>query len=555
MTNIFMKIGGFCKDAGTKPGKNSIYHLWRTFDMNKDIGGACGEIVAMKGANLFNPLVAAQNFKYKMSNILDKPLESVFGYITVLPGAFSAYRYEALKNAKDQKGKEFGPLASYYMGEKRHAQNLIGPDGKLKDEKLKAGLFEANMYLAEDRILCFELISKKNSSWVLHYVKSAYAETDVPYNIVELIKQHRRWLDGSFFASLFAIFHTLNILKSNHAYWRKALLFIEMVYQACNVVFSWFVLGNFYTAFIILGNSLAKDDSATSGFWNKFAVITFIILRYLYITIINFQFASALGSKPKSVKWPYIISTVFFAIVMIYMLIAIAVITYRSIIASQVLEGYSTWKSHMLHSFLQYMLLVPFYVNVLSVYAFCNIHDVSWGTRREPKKKHDEKEKVDAKEGQNATVSIPENIEEEYDKAIYLLKNLKEQEKSKQEEKSRNKEYTTNEGLKELQKKLEEKRAKFRTYIVFSWMITNGLVIAIVTNYSPTLDVFTLEQKGNFYFILILWSVAGLAAFKFVGSCLYLLFSYLTLLRDFMKNFLSRDTQDKTDIMAHDHQT
>lgn len=28
--------------------------------------------------------VAAQNFEYKMSNILDKPLESVFGYITVL---------------------------------------------------------------------------------------------------------------------------------------------------------------------------------------------------------------------------------------------------------------------------------------------------------------------------------------------------------------------------------------------------------------------------------------------------------------------------------------
>jgi hypothetical protein len=71
-----------------------------------------------------------------LADILDKPLESVFGYITVLrkppglssfqlpadetpslsAGAFSAYRYIALQN--DQMGE--GPLKEYFKGETLH---------------------------------------------------------------------------------------------------------------------------------------------------------------------------------------------------------------------------------------------------------------------------------------------------------------------------------------------------------------------------------------------------------------------------------------------------
>lgn len=152
-------------DVGTKPGNTSLYHLWKAFDTDSNVAGACGEIKAMKGKlgmSLLNPLVAAQNFEYKMSNILDKPLESVFGYITVLPGALSAYRYHALQN--DHTGH--GPLSQYFKGETLHGQN--------------ADVFTANMYLAEDRILCWELVAKRDERWVLKYVKNCTGETDVP---------------------------------------------------------------------------------------------------------------------------------------------------------------------------------------------------------------------------------------------------------------------------------------------------------------------------------------------------------------------------------------
>ena len=138
------------------PAPTSIYHLWKAFDINSNVGDACGEIVALKGkygTNVRNPPVAAQNFEYKMSNILDKP---IFGYITVLPGAFSAYRYIAIQNVKSG---DSGPLC---LGVKKHGSG---------------GIFTANMYLAVD---CWEWVSKHG------YYMTSSRRTDVPDQVPEL---------------------------------------------------------------------------------------------------------------------------------------------------------------------------------------------------------------------------------------------------------------------------------------------------------------------------------------------------------------------------------
>ena len=159
-----------------------------------------------------------------MSNILDKPLESAFGFISVLPGAFSAYRYNALLN--DHLGQ--GPLASYFKGE------------VLEDSK--AGVFERNMYLAEDRILCFELVAKRRAAWKLRYVKQAHAETDVPDELGEWISQRRRWLNGSFFAAIYAITHAFMVFRTEHSLLRKIMFQVEFLYQTISLLFSWFAL-------------------------------------------------------------------------------------------------------------------------------------------------------------------------------------------------------------------------------------------------------------------------------------------------------------------------
>jgi cellulose synthase/poly-beta-1,6-N-acetylglucosamine synthase-like glycosyltransferase len=37
--------------------------------------------------------------------------------------------------------------------------------------------------------------------------------------------------------------------------------------------------------------------------------------------------------------------------------------------------------TNYLMGLIMYMLLTPFFINVLTVYTMCNLHDVSWGNR------------------------------------------------------------------------------------------------------------------------------------------------------------------------------
>jgi chitin synthase len=221
-------------DAGTKPGQKSLLYLWEAFYNDKNLGGACGEIHVMLGKRwkkLVNPLVAAQNFEYKISNILDKPLESSFGYVSVLPGAFSAYRFRAIMGR---------PLDQYFRGDHTNpeAKGDKGIDGM--------NIFKKNMFLAEDRILCFELVAKAGEKWHLTYIKAAKGETDVPEAPAELISQRRRWLNGSFAATLYAVMHFHRIYKSGHSLVRMFFFHLQFLYIICNVFLSWFALGKFW---------------------------------------------------------------------------------------------------------------------------------------------------------------------------------------------------------------------------------------------------------------------------------------------------------------------
>ena len=82
------------------------------------------------------------------------------------------------------------------------------------------------MYLAEDRILCFELVA---NGWLLHCCKEAVAETDPPCTLTNLLSQRRRWMNGSFFAQCYGLVRTPYHLlgQSSHTPQQKFIFFLQ----------------------------------------------------------------------------------------------------------------------------------------------------------------------------------------------------------------------------------------------------------------------------------------------------------------------------------------
>jgi len=532
-------------DAGTKPSPRSLLALWEGFYNDKDLGGACGEIHAMLGKGgkkLINPLVAIQNFEYKISNILDKPLESSFGYVSVLPGAFSAYRFRAIMGR---------PLEQYFHGDHTLSKALgkKGIDGM--------NIFKKNMFLAEDRILCFELVAKAGQKWHLSYIKAAKGETDVPEGAAEFISQRRRWLNGSFAATLYSLMHFGRMYKSGHNLIRMFFFHIQLVYNFLNTMFAWFSLGSYYLTTTVIMDlvgtpSIPSANSSLNHAWpfgDSATPIINALLKYAYLAFVILQFILALGNRPKGSKFTYIGSFMVFGLIQLYVMVLAFYLVANAFIETPIDESISfatgddfvrsffsgsgasgviiialvtiyglnfvasflyldPW--HMFHSFPQYLVLMSTYINILMVYAFNNWHDVSWGTKGSDKAEALPSANVTKGEKNEAVVEEIEKEQEDIDsqfeqtvrRALAPFKEVDEFEK----------------------KDVEDSYKSFRTGLVITWLFSNILLVIAIT--SDNFNSFGIgenasDRTANF-FKFLLYATAALSLVRFVGFLWFL---------------------------------
>ena len=127
---------------------------------------------------------------------------------------------------------------------------------------------------------------------------------------------------------------------------------------------------------------------------------------------------------------------------------------------------------HMITSFFQYLFLLPAFVNILMVYAFCNTHDVSWGTKGDNTLSAGNEHVKSKKNEQGieiAKVDVPtdqSDINTNYERLIQQLKVRPEHTKQKRDVKT----------------KREDSNKQFRTRLVLVWIASNAVLISVMTS-------------------------------------------------------------------------
>ena len=165
---------------------------------------------------------------------------------------------------------------------------------------------------------------------------------------------------------------------------------------------------------------------------------------------------------------------------------------------------------HMFSSFLQYLCLAPSLINVCNVYAFCNFHDVSLGTKGS--NKAEALPSVLSSKGGNEGAAVVRDTERVQEDLDAVFKEAVTRAVTKIEIK---------EGLEK--PSIDDQNKTFRTRLVVFWMLTNAGLVGAVENMDglasdhPTTDDQGLRKKRNIYFAFILYSILALSAVRFAG--------------------------------------
>ena len=426
---------GFCKtfnpdyctvvDCGTKPEKKGVFNFFKALESERNVGGVCGYMgVRIEGGfqklvqhpfkfqtdpdalffmkcvpcilnllfsilnwimnlieNIFS-IQKAQEFEYAFAHIFDKGFESYFGFISVLPGAWSAYRWDAL--CEDN------------LLEKEYFKTVMDPDYTFKSIR------EANKILAEDRLLCLAIFTKRNRAYTLKYCPDAGAKTDLVDTVPKLLMQRKRWINGTWYALEHVIHYKNQIRFSKHSNYMKLMFTFSMVMAKIGMVVIYLMMSSYYITLKVLmfayfqNVSIVNNPSSSlAGFFLYFYIVMMMSLLFMSLqfkaTDRDLEFFFRLISHLMGIFMLFSFGVMMYLLFVeifrdpvgyflnqnlmrILVLLNAGFYLLIALVNPQTIKTITFCVPH-------YLYYMPTYLHIMVVYAFCRIDDLSWGTK------------------------------------------------------------------------------------------------------------------------------------------------------------------------------
>ncbi|MCM2438675.1 hypothetical protein HGO34_02935 [Agrobacterium vitis] len=356
-------------DAGSRPADDCLPALLAQMQREPDCAALATNIV-MQDAALTDWLQSWQQADFLWQKLSDWPIGNGLGYLEVVPGQASLFRMSALR-----RGENGDPMAAYFRGLSR-----------------PKSLMEANLFLAEDRIIGAEIV-KSHPACTIRYHHDANLVTDGCATVGELLRQRRRWTNSTLVARLTAVGSLAALLwhgRLTPARWCSMAL--ALAWTLLQLLEQWFIPA-----------SLALLVSLTSGLWQgearngvagnglAWGMAAGVLLFWLYCLVSmkareeGESFSRRLHGCLHGLGLGILLTCTVLGFVIC--LVEVGPVIQGVILTVALILGTAVWRhsshgmSDLLRVFVIYIPSAPVASFYLLSYALANFHDVSWGTK------------------------------------------------------------------------------------------------------------------------------------------------------------------------------
>lgn len=386
----------FFTDCGTLFDKAAMFHMLAEIQKSSNIGAVTGRQRVMNAAQqnatgegfISEVLRHVQRCDFELSFATSVGAFSLAGCLPVLPGPCGLYRRDVIVSG---------------AGEFYHSFLSMNPE--------KIGLIEANVMIAEDRVLSISPffaqtdLGENMKDMITTVAPDATFYYESENSIMPLIKQRRRWINGTIASYLWLLYkHPLLVAKSfNISLWRRVLLYWLFFVQTYTFLFVFICPSIFLGLFRVAVRSLSWKASLYSEWW-------FIIFLGLYVL---FVWASAHGN---ATDWMIYIGMIIGVIIEVLTITGLTIgwvsqgldnttnipvnatgyvgnyswidlTSFGLLVATALLPligaFFASPKSFMyiMRSGVYFMLFLPTLVGIFGIYSISNFSDFSWGNR------------------------------------------------------------------------------------------------------------------------------------------------------------------------------